>query len=903
MRKFNIYNILLGLSFVCLFMAVNAYSQQSNAVNLAVAATPASSYVSGDTSLQALLDGATPRNSADNRRGSYGNWPRTGTQWVEYRWSQPIATRTIDVYWWKDGRGIDLPRACRLKYWDGADYTEVKNAKGLGVARDRFNTTTFDEVRTDRLRLEIDSNGTFSSGILDWRVYDSGKSPKFPPAVAAGAHRVVIRGGRTWLAGQVTLLQGGEAKLAWSKLSGPGEVAFENPAALETVAKFSALGDYVLQLTAIEGALSSASTLQVAVQPPPPAQALAPVATKAFKVNSPLWSARVKALVVGWIPHCVEKLAEPALPEGGLDNFVQAGAKLAGKSFTPRHGPPWADAYTHNTIESICIALMVDPQGDSELIAAQKALRATLEAWIPKILSAQEPDGYLQTRFTLDPRNAPHWNPRTRGDHEGYVAGYFIEAALAHYVMTNKTDARLYKAARKLADCWCANIGPAPKKEWYDGHEEMEQALLRLGRFVNENEGAGQGKKYLDLAKFLLDCRGGGSSYDQSHVPVTRQYEALGHAVRAAYCYAAMAGVANETGDIDYRSAVQSLWDSIVNRKYYVTGGIGSGETSEGFGPDYSLRNNAYCESCSNCGELFFQHQLNLTWHDARYADLLEDTLYNAILGDIDLAGKNFYYQNPLEGGGPRYPWHGCPCCVGNIPRVLLSLPTWIYAKSPDSLYVNLFIGSTVNVEGIAGTSVELTQTTAYPWQGQVAITVKPASPKRFSVRVRVPSRNVSALYRATPDVPGITAFAVNGQPLQPPLENGYAVITREWKAGDTIALELPLTPQRIKASEKIAADLGRVALRVGPMIYNIEHADQPDLTKILAPGAPLATEWRADLLGGVLAVKGAFADGSPLLAIPNYARNNRLPASAAGGRKGPGGRTVSSTVWIRDRE
>lgn len=182
----------------------------------------------------------------------------------------------------------------------------------------------------------------------------------------------------------------------------------------------------------------------------------------------------------------------------------------------------------------------------------------------------------------------------------------------------------------------------------------------------------------IDLAKFLLDCRGGGSSYDQSHVPVTRQYEALGHAVRAAYCYAAMAGVANETGDIDYRSAVQSLWDSIVNRKYYVTGGIGSGETSEGFGPDYSLRNNAYCESCSNCGELFFQHQLNLTWHDARYADLLEDTLYNAILGDIDLAGKNFYYQNPLEGGGPRYPWHGCPCCVGNIPRVLLSLPTWI---------------------------------------------------------------------------------------------------------------------------------------------------------------------------------------------------------------------------------
>ena len=180
------------------------------------------------------------------------------------------------------------------------------------------------------------------------------------------------------------------------------------------------------------------------------------------------------------------------------------------------------------------------------------------------------------------------------------MAGYFIESAINHYTLTDGTDLRLYNAAKKLADCWVANIGPEPgKKEWFDGHQEMEQALVRFGRFVNDMEGGGKGDAYIELAKFLLDCRRDGSEYDQSHVPVQQQYEAVGHAVRAVYTYSGMADVATETGDLDYRSAVMSLWDNITNKKYYVTGGIGSGETSEGFGPDYSLRHNAYCESCS----------------------------------------------------------------------------------------------------------------------------------------------------------------------------------------------------------------------------------------------------------------------------------------------------------------
>jgi DUF1680 family protein len=225
-------------------------------------------------------------------------------------------------------------------------------------------------------------------------------------------------------------------------------------------------------------------------------------------------------------------------------------------------------------------------------------MRATLEKWIPVILAAQEPDGYLQTAFTLrdTARWKERWAPATRGNHEGYVAGYFLESAINHYTLTDGKDKRLYDAAKKLADCWAANLGPG-KKEWYDGHQEMEQALVRFGRFVNDMEGNGRGDNYIGLAKFLLDSRRNGSEYDQSHVPVQKQYEAVGHAVRAVYSYSGMADIAAETGDVDYQSAVMSLWDNIVNKKYYVTGGIGSGETSEGFGPDYSLGNHAYCEA------------------------------------------------------------------------------------------------------------------------------------------------------------------------------------------------------------------------------------------------------------------------------------------------------------------
>ncbi len=870
------------------------------AANLAVVAKPSASYVSGDCSMAALNDGSEHRNSRDRRAGSYGNWNRTGTQWVQYDWTLPISTDKVELYWWDDRQGVRLPSAARLLYWDGSAFVPVKTDETLTVTGDKYNSLSFEEVLTSRLKLEIDSDGSYSTGILEWRVFDSGRSPAFPPDVTAGEDRTVVLGGKTYLSGKVKTLEGQGAEttpLRWSKASGPGWVTFEETDNAETTATFSAVGEYVLQLTAGRGHLTDTSYVTVQVVKTPPTEQLTLIDTKAYTLNSPLWDKRARAIIVNWIPHCITKINDPNLREGGINNFIEAAKKLQGKSAKDHRGYVFSNAWIYNTIESICIALMVDTKGDQAIIKAQQFMKETLGDWIPKILAAQESDGYLQTVFTL--REWDHWTDRHRSDHEGYVAGYYLEAAVSHYMFTEGKDLRLYNSAKRLADCWEHQIGPPPKQAWYDGHQAMEMALVRFGRFVNKIEGRKKGDKYIQLGKFLLDCRKDGHEYDQSHVPVIRQYEAVGHAVRASYNYAAMSDVAMETHDYDYQSAVMSLYDNIINRKYYVTGGIGSGETSEGFGPDYSLRHNAYNEACSSCGLIFFEHKLNMAYHDAKFADLYEETLYNAMLGSLDLAGKNFYYQNPLTERRARYPWHSCPCCVGNIPRVLLLLPTWAYVKDADSVYVNLFLGSTVIVPGVAGTDVEMVQDTDYPWSGDVAITVNPKRTRRFNVKIRVPNREVSDLYSNQPKANGITSIKVNGELVQPAIKNGYAIINRRWRAGDTIDVVLPMVIQRVKGMDKIEATRGQVALRYGPLIYTAEAVDQ-DITKVLSPDAPLTLEWQPDLLEGVMVIKGTWSDGSDFVAIPNYARSNRFgQAQVEGSERRSGG--LSSTVWLKD--
>lgn len=867
--------------------------------NLAIVATPTNSVRFGQP-LTSLNDGIAPTNTG-NFRGGGGNrppQPRTQT-WVQYEWKQPVSTGEIAVYWWNFNNALRLPLGYKVTYWDGKEFVPVKNSKGLGLENNKLNTTTFDEVQTTKLRVELDSADRASATMLEWIVFKAPNSPAIAPVVIAGIDRDVMMGGKTYLSAVIKSVLP-VSKIEWTKTSGPGNVQFIHADSKEATASFTAPGKYVLTLTAIGDNQKSTSSLEVLVHQPPKTKRLDVVYTKRYKIDSKLWNDRAKAMIVNWIPYCIEqnKRTDLTTGEGGIDNFIEAAKALRGEPHAKHKGYVFSNAWVHQTVEAMCIALMVDAQGDKDIIASQAKMKTTLEEWIPLIIAAQETDGYLQTAFTLrdTAQWKERWNPRNRGNHEGYVSGYFIESAINHYTLTEGKDKRLYNAAKKLADCWVANIGPG-KKEWFDGHQEMEQALVRFGRFVNDMEGKkSHGDNYIALAKFLLDNRKGGSEYDQSHVPVQQQYEAVGHAVRATYNYSAMADISAETGDVDYQSAVMSIWNNMVNKKYYLTGGIGSGESSEGFGGNYSLRNNAYCESCSSAGLIFFQYKMNLAYHDAKYADLYEETMYNALLGSLDLEGKNFFYTNSLSSSQPRYAWHVCPCCVGNIPRTLLMMPTWTYVRGDDGLYVNMYVGSTIKVEKVAGTDVEMVQKTDYPWSGNIAITVNPAVSKHFTVYVRVPNRTTSALYTPVPEVRGLKSLTVNGKPVAVNIEDGYVAIKRTWKKGDKIDMILPMEIQTVTADDRIEADRGKVALRYGPLIYNVESSDGQDISKTIAT-SPLTLEWRPDYLKGVMTIKGKWADGSPLLAIPNYARLNGLTTTPLPSQTG---REPVSIVWIK---
>ncbi len=908
MRKNRIILILAAaiLAVMIIPSCVSGGATQSDKDNLAVLAGSSQVTRRGPREVMELNDGLIPDSVPDQMRRWMTNRNRPqrhdglNVMIYEYVWEQPVAIDEVALFLYDYDSLVKLPQAYRFKYWNGEEYVDVENAAGLGLDNDKFNHTTFTEVSTTKLMLELDSVELFLSPVLEWQVLKPVNAPAVAPVITAGVDRMVITGGKTYLSGLIKSVDP-LRKTLWTA-EGPGSVKFEDKGRDTTSATFSLPGDYTLTLSARAGKMEASSSLKVTVVNPPEEKRLDVVYTRRYKIDNPLWNDRAKALIVNWIPHCVKMIERTDLErgQGGLDNFIEAAKALRGEPHGNHLGYVFSNAWVHQTIESICIALMVDPQGDKEIIAAQEMMKKTLEKWIPVILSAQEPDGYLQTAFTLrdTTRWKERWAPETRGNHEGYVAGYFIESAINHYTLTEGKDTRLYDAAKKLADCWVDNIGPG-KKEWYDGHQEMEQALVRFGRFVNDMEGNGRGDSYVELARFLLDNRNNGSEYDQSHVPVQQQYEAVGHAVRAVYNYSAMADVAAETGDTDYQSAVMSLWDNMVNKKYYVTGGVGSGETSEGFGGNYSLGNNAYCESCSSCGLIFFQHKMNIAYHDAKYADLYEETMYNALLGSLDFEGKNFFYTNPLSSDHMRSEWHVCPCCVGNIPRTLLMIPTWTYVKSDDGIYVNLFIGSTINVEKVAGTDVEMVQKTDYPWKGDVSITVNPAETKEFTVWVRVPDRKTSDLYVTGPELNTISGLTVNGEAVTVGTDRGYVPITREWNKGDIISFVIPMEIQQITADERIVADRGRVALRYGPLIYNVEKADQPDIEQSIGD-APLETEWCDDMFGGFMAIKGKWSDGSDLLAIPNYLRLNR-PGAPDTPREGEQvrDRRPTSIVWI----
>jgi len=604
---------------------------------------------------------------------------------------------------------------------------------------------------------------------------------------------------------------------------------------------------------------------------------LTPVRFRHLKVRG-FWKDQVKRMTEKWIPHCISQMEEGGAGQELL-NLVRAGRVLkgepAGGKFT---GCPWSDAYIHNTIEAIALALAVDPEDDRDLANAQAFLRRKLDEWIPIVLAAQMDDGYLHSYHVL--KGIPRYS--NIGSHEFYVQGYFLEAGVAHFRLTGGEDRRLFAAARRCADHLVATFGPEPKRMWVYGHAGMGIALCRLARLVNEVEGPGAGTKYVRLAKYLFDNRHTvekyRNAYRQSDRPVVEMANATGHAVRATYFYAGIADLAMLAGDAAYQAAAERLWTSAVHRRMYVTGGVGSTHRGEAFGGDYDLPNEtAYCESCAGCGLAFWADRMNRLHGDAQYIDIAERVLYNNILGAVDLAGENFFYQNPLATAQRRYPWHGCPCCVGNIPRALLGIKDRMYAMNlaRDTLFLNHFVASEGTIDDVAGTPLRIEQQTEYPWRGDVAILLHPETPTAFTLKIRIPGRSVKGLYAAEPDLAGRFTLRVNGETLAAEVVRGYATLRRTWRPGDRIELVLPMDVQRVRADRRVEADRGRVALQRGPLVYNIEDADHDGHCRsvYLPPDAGLRPVWKPDLLGAVMAIE---CESPHLLAVPNYARLNR---------------------------
>lgn len=636
----------------------------------------------------------------------------------------------------------------------------------------------------------------------------------------------------------------------------------------------------------------AAAFFATAAHAAPTAPAATPVAVRQAKFGG-FWSDANRRLGCKWLPHCVK-----AQEEGGkgeeLLNLVATAKLLKGDTAHFKYrGTPWADAYIYNTIEAICLALEIDPGDDKELASAQDFLRGKLERWIEIVLSAQEPCGYIHSYHDLNKRE--HFKDASK--HEFYVMGYFIEAGVAHMRMTQGRDRRLFDAAVRCADHLDSIFGPPPKRTWLNGHPGLEYALCRLADAVDKDKGAGAGEKYSRLAAHFIDNQhastagndGWNKAYHQADMPARQMKNASGHAVRATYFYTAMSALARRLGDTGLGEADDRLFESAIDRKEYLTGGVGAAWRGEAFMGDYELANSGYCESCASCGMAFWT--LERRWREpgTKPSAVFERLLYNNLLGSVSADGETFFYQNPLDSDKMRAAWHVCPCCVGNIPRTVFSLKDRTYFTSADGK--TLFVEQFASLDGaraiLDGTETAITQTTAYPWKGDVAITLKPAKPVRFTLAIRLPDRTESPLYTAAPDLSGEYTLEVRGKESMKTVKDGYVCIDMEWKSGDTVELSFPVTVQRIRCDGRVAANKGRVAFQRGPVVYNFEQIDQRAPLDSLesAPDAAIEESWMPELWGGVLSLK--TADG--LVAIPNFARLNRA--------------RCRSIVWIKEKE
>jgi DUF1680 family protein len=599
-----------------------------------------------------------------------------------------------------------------------------------------------------------------------------------------------------------------------------------------------------------------------------------PVAFTSVQVNDDFWAPRIRRNHDVTIPIAINQCYKT----GRVDNFLIAG-KLKSGSFCTEY--PFDDTDIYKIIEGASYSIQTFPDDE---------LEARIDSLIFYIGKAQEPDGYLYTNRTIDSTNLHPWAGKKRWEkdpelsHELYNCGHLYEAAVAHFQATGKRT--LLDIAIKNADLLVRDFGPE-KLAYEPGHQVVEMGLVKMYRVTGKRE-------YLDLARFFLDIRGKGTEYSQDHKKVTEQTEAVGHAVRAMYMYSGMADVAAITGDQAYIQALGHIWNDIISAKFYITGGIGAAGGHEGFGPPYDLPNmTAYNETCASIGEVYWNYRLFLLHGASAYYDVLERVLYNGLISGVSLSGDHFFYPNPLESEGQheRSEWFGCACCPSNICRFIPSIPGYIYARTNDRLYVNLFVGSHASID-FNGTSLEIDQKTSYPWAGKVEFTLNPSRKGSMEIALRIPgwaeNQPVPGNLYSFGEVSNKTyVITVNDHPVQYSLEHGYAVISRKWEKGDRIILDLPMPVRTIVAHEKVVADRQRIALQRGPLVYCAEWPDIPGnkvLNLSLVDKEQLQPEFRSDLLSGI----SVLTNQTGFTAIPYFAWANR----------GKG----EMTVWFKEK-
>lgn len=554
------------------------------------------------------------------------------------------------------------------------------------------------------------------------------------------------------------------------------------------------------------------------------------------------WGDRIQAAREVTIPLAFSKCES----EHRYKNFEMAAYTLQHPGHPGLQTPEWDvakfmgfsfdDTDVYKTIEGASYVLQTYPDAK---------LKAYIDSVLDVVGAAQEPDGYLYTARTINPKHPHQWSGKQRWEveevlsHELYNLGHMVDAACAHYQATGSK--KFLDIARRYADCVIKEVGPNPGQACVvPGHQIAEMALARLYVLTGE-------KKYLDEAKFLLDYRGKTKIHDiysQSDKPILEQTEAWGHAVRAGYMYASIADVAALTGDSDYIKTIDTIYENIVSRKYYLTGGVGARHRGEAFGEDFELPNlTAYNETCAAISMVYLFERMFLLHGDAKYIDCLERTLYNGVISGMSVDGGKFFYPNPLSSDGEytfnadrtktRQPWFGCACCPSNLCRFIPSMPGYVYGVRDNNLYVNLFVSNTATIL-VNGKNVTLEETTQYPWDGDIAIKVVQNKAKQFNMMIRIPGwvQNQvvpSNLYSYSDDILCGYDVSVNGQPVTGELQNGYLAINRNWKKGDIIRIHFDMPVRTVIASPRVADDRGRIAVERGPLVYCAEWADNTE--------------------------------------------------------------------------